>query len=297
METQRPLLGIALMVAGMMVVPLLDVCAKVLGQTYPVIEVVWARYFFHFLWLLPLLAWKKIRWWRWPQSAGSQGLRGLFLLACTLCFFMSIRSNPIPNSLALLFVAPLIITAVSPLVLGEALDLRRASAAALGFVGVLIVLQPASDGFQLSSLWALAAGVCYAFYIMASRRMSRQGSPLLSLMYIALVGLAVMTLMLPFFWVTPDLEGWGIMALMGLFAATGHYLIIRACDFAPASLLAPFNYTEIVGACTVSYLFFAYLPDALMWLGIAIIYASGIYTSLYEYRRQATLRSQGDAGC
>ncbi|WP_315982088.1 hypothetical protein [Aliamphritea spongicola] len=83
---QRPMLGIGLMIAGMLVVPFLDVCAKVLGQTYPVLEVVWARYFFHFLWLLPLLAWKRMAWWRWPESAGSQGLRGFFLLACTLCF-------------------------------------------------------------------------------------------------------------------------------------------------------------------------------------------------------------------
>ena len=287
---QRPMLGIGLMIAGMLVVPFLDVCAKVLGQSYPVLEVVWARYFFHFLWLLPLLAWKRMAWWRWPESAGSQGLRGLFLLACTLCFFLSIQSNPIPNSLALLFVAPLIITAFSPLILRERLDLRRAGAAGLGFVGVLIVLQPAADDFQFSSLWALAAGVCYAFYIMYTRQMSQRAKPLMGLMYIAIVGLVGMTLVVPFVWVAPDLKGWGIMALMGLFAAAGHFLIIKACEYAPASLLAPFNYTEIVGACTVSYLFFAYLPDALMWLGIGIICISGIYTSVYEYRRQSAAR-------
>lgn len=285
--TERPLLGIMLMIAGMMLVPMLDVCAKILGQTYPVLEVVWARYFFHFLWLLPLLAWKGLVWWRMPPSAGMFSVRGLLLLACTLCFFISILDNPIPNSLALLFISPLIITACAPLVLRERLDLRRAGAALLGFAGVLIVLRPASDEFSVSSLWALAAGICYGFYIMTTRKMSQQSPPLLALMYIAIVGLAVMTLIMPFVWVMPDWKGWGLMAMMGLFAASGHFLIIKSCEYAPASLLAPFNYTEIIGASTLSYLLFSYLPDPLMWLGIGIICLSGVYTSVYEYRRQS----------
>ncbi|MEH6651634.1 MAG: DMT family transporter [Motiliproteus sp.] len=281
---QRPLLGIGLMILGMMLVPLLDACAKVLSRDYPVLEITWARFMFHFLWLLPVVHWQRLPWWRMPSMPGIQVIRSLFLTFATLLFFLAIKDNPIPNALALLFISPLVVTLVAPFALGESFDGKRAGAAVMGFVGVLVVLRPTSDAFQPSVLFALAAGISYACYLMATRKLANRSAPLLTLFYTAIAGLLLLSLMVPAVWVTPDAKGWGVMALMGLFAAAGHYMIIRACEYASASLLSPFNYTEIIGATSVSYLLFGYFPDAMVWIGIAIISISGIYVSMLEYR-------------
>ncbi len=282
---QRPLLGIGMMVLGMLAIPPLDVCAKVLSQDYPVMQVVWSRYFFHFLLLIPLLAFRRIQWWHIPKHPKTHVLRSILLLLSTIFFFIAIKQNPIPNALALLFVSPLIVTGFAPLFLGERFQMNRAGAALCGFIGVLVVLQPTTDAFQPSILFAGLAGASYAFYIMTTRKVSNNLSPLLTLFYTAIVGMLVMSFIAPFNWITPDLRGWLIMALMGAFAALGHYLIILACEFASASLVAPFNYVEIVGATLVSFMVFGYFPNLLVWVGIAIICASGVYISLVEYRQ------------
>jgi drug/metabolite transporter (DMT)-like permease len=119
---------------------------------------------------------------------------------------------------------------------------------------------------------------------MATRKIANRSAPLLTLFYTAIAGLLLLSVMVPAVWVTPDAKGWGLMALMGLFAAAGHYMIIRACEYASASLLSPFNYTEIICATVVSYLLFGYFPDVMVWVGIAIISLSGIYVSMLEYR-------------
>lgn len=278
----RPLLGILLMSTAMLVVPLLDACAKILSQDYPVLQVSWGRFAFHFVWLLPLVTWRGYRWWRKPLMPWIQALRSVFLLMATVCFFLSISSNPIPTALALLFVSPLVVTLLAPLLLGERLELARVLAALAGFGGILIVLRPTTDAFNPSALFALGAGFSYALYIITTRRVSGLAPPLLTLFYTAAAGFFVMSLLMPAVWVLPDARGWGLMALMGLFAAAGHFMIIKSCEYASASLLAPFNYVEIIGATAISYLIFDHFPDPWAWLGIAIICGSGIFLSLRE---------------
>ena len=285
LQPERPLLGISMMVLAMLLIPPLDVCAKYLSQDYPVMQVVWARYFFHFLLLLPLVTLRKQQWWHIPKHASTHVIRSILLLLSTLFFFIAIKDNPIPNALALLFVSPLIVTGIAPLFLGEQFQPKRASAALFGFMGVLIVLQPTTNNFNPSILFAILAGASYAFYIMTTRKVSNEVAPLVTLLYTAIVGMVVMSFVVPAFWQTPDLHGWLVMALMGAFAAIGHFLIILACEFASASLVAPFNYVEIVGATVVSFIVFGTFPNALVWVGIAIIVASGVFISLFEYRQ------------
>ena len=290
----RPLQGIALMVGAMLIVPLLDGCAKLLSQDYPVLQVSWGRFAFHFLWLLPLVVVRGYAWWRPPPLPWTQFARSLFLLMATVSFFFSIKTNPIPNALALLFVSPLLVTLLSPLLLGERFAPGRVLAAAVGFVGVLVVLRPASDAFNPTALFALLAGFCYALYIIMTRRVANLVPPILTLFYTAFAGLLVMSLLMPSVWVWPDTRGWQLMALMGFFAASGHFMIIKACELASASLVAPFNYAEIIGATAVSYFLFGYFPDAWVWVGISIIAGSGIAVSLQEIRSaRATPESVG----
>ncbi|MFT5657794.1 MAG: drug/metabolite transporter (DMT)-like permease [Gammaproteobacteria bacterium] len=282
----RPMLGIMLMILGMMVIPLLDIFAKKLAVDYPVLQITWARFAFNVIWLIPLLLLQREQSWRLPRHPWIQIFRGLCLLFSTFFFFLSIKTNPIPNALALLFVSPLIVTLLSPLILGEKFGLKRFVATLCGFCGVLIVLQPSSDAFQPTLLYALIAGFSYALYILATRKVSTSSSPLMTLFYTAMVGTLAISPWIPAIWVTPDSEAIFSFAAIGLIAATGHFLVILACQYAAASIVSPFNYTEIIGATLLSYLVFDYLPDLVAWLGIAIICASGIYISLREIKQQ-----------
>ena len=286
----RPLAGIVIMVAAMLLLPVLDLCAKILSQLdYHVLQVSWLRFTAHLLWMLPILMLVRQDWTTPPARLGLQLARGACLLLATIFFFVAISHNTIPNSLALLFVSPLIVTLLSPALLGESVGIRRLLATATGFVGVLVVLQPQAADFQPSILFALLAGVCYSFYIILTRKLTAASSPVVMLFYTALVGCIALLPAMPAVWSTPDRFGWMLIAVMGGTAAIGHFLVIIACRMAPASLLAPFNYTEIIGATALSYVFFSYLPEAHVWLGVGIIALSGLYTSYRETRANKPL--------
>ena len=282
------------MLLAMILVPVLDLFAKLLSADYPVLEITWARFVFHGLWLLPILLYKKIVWWRMPKQPKYQLLRSLMLTTATMTFFVAIKDNPIPTSLTLLFVSPLVVAVIAPFWLGESFDVYRGIAVAFGFMGVVVVLRPSAEGFSPSILWALVAGVAYAFYIMFTRKLSASSQPLLTLFYTAIGGVVVITPWVGLVWVTPDLKGLLMMASMGLFAALGHFFIIMACEYATASQLSPFNYFEIVAASVISYTFFGFLPDPLVWVGIAIICLSGAYVSWRELRLSKTARVAED---
>ena len=284
----------ALMMLAMVFVPVLDLFAKLLAVDYAVIQVTWARFVFHGLWLLPLLAWKGGVWWRMPNQPVFQLLRSLMLTITTVAFFYAIKDNPIPTALTLLFVSPLIVAIFAPVLLGESFDIARGIAVVLGFLGVLVVLRPTTDSFSPTILWALLAGISYAFYIMFTRKLSASGPPLLTLFYTAIGGVLVLTPLVGSVWQTPNLTGLVMMASMGLFAVIGHFLIIMACEYATASQLSPFNYFEIVAATAISYFAFDFFPDVYVWVGIAIICTSGAYVSWRELQLSKKARAIHD---
>lgn len=293
-QKSNPLIGMGLMMLAMVLVPVLDLFAKLLSVDYAVIQVTWARFVFHGLWLLPLLAWKGVVWWRIPKQPMYQMLRSVMLTITTVAFFYAIKDNPIPTALTLLFVSPLIVAIVAPIWLRESFDTPRGIAVVLGFVGVVVVLRPTADSFSPTILWALVAGVGYAFYIMFTRKLSASGPPLLTLFYTAVGGVIVLTPLVGSVWTTPDLKGVAMMASMGLFAAMGHFLIIMACEYATASQLSPFNYFEIVAATAISYFAFDFFPDIYVWVGIAIICTSGAYVSWRELQLSKRARAIQD---
>lgn len=286
-DQDKPLLGIMLMLVAMMMVPLLDLFAKLLSHDYPVLQVTWARFAFHTLWLLPLLLWQRLRWWCLPVKLGYQLIRSLLLIVTTLSFFIAIRDNPIPNALTLLFVSPLVVAMVAPFWLGESFDWQRGIAVLCGFLGILLVLQPTTNQFQYSLLPALVAGISYACYIMITRKLSHSVAPLLTLFYTAVVGFLILSPLAVSVWVKPDLQAVVMMAAMGFFAAVGHFMIIQACEYATASQLSPFNYFEIIGAVVISYLVFGYWPTIEVWVGVLVVSLSGFYISWREMRMVA----------
>jgi drug/metabolite transporter (DMT)-like permease len=288
--SQQPLGGILLMLSAMALLPIYNGTAKYLSADYPVAQVVWARYFFHLAVLLPLVLWRYGPRVLVPPRFRLQLLRGTLLVADTFLFFAALALIPLADTLALTFVAPLILTALSALALGEQVGLRRWSAVAVGFVGTLIIVRPGFAAFEPGALLAIGAGMAYAVYQLLTRKLAGSAPPLVTLGYTALVGTLVMTAALPAYWVTPSLVDFALMVGMGATAAVAHFLIISAFERAQASLLAPFNYCEMIGAVTIGYLVFGDFPDSWTWLGVLILVASGIYISWRERRVRAAPR-------
>ena len=281
--------GIGLMLLGMSTVPFLDIFAKLLSEDYSVMQVTWTRFFFHAFWLLPIIFWQKVNWKRVPDSLGLQFLRGLMLTMATLFFFSAIKSNPIPSALTLLFISPLVVAVLSPMLLGERFDLFIGVGVLVGFFGVVIVLQPTGDDFKPSLLLAVVAGICYALYIIFTKKLSFKAPPVLTLFYSALVGILIMSPLAFASWSAPDLRSFLLGAAMGFFAAASHFMIIKAFEFASASELSPFNYFEIVGAISLSYIVFGYVPNFQAILGLFVIIGSGLYVSWHVMKN-----NQGD---
>ncbi len=279
-----PAKGIVLMLAAMAVVPVMDGVAKHLSASFPVLQVVWARYFFHLLILFPVVLWRHGAASLLLRNPWLQIIRGGFLLGSTILFFAAIAVMPIADALALVFVAPLVVTALSPVVLGERVGVRRWSAVSVGFIGVLVIVRPGFGAFHPGMLLALGAGTVYAFYSLATRKLSGSAPPLVTLVYTALLGALVMSALVPVVWTPPGTKDLFWMLLMGALAAAGHFLVIKSFEHAEASLLAPLGYSEIVMATVVGYVAFGDFPDAWTWLGVAIVIASGVYVSLRERR-------------
>ena len=288
--------GIGLMLLAMTIVPFLDIFAKLLSQEgYHVTQVTWTRFFFHAVWLLPMIMWQKVRLFSIPEKPGLQFLRGLMLTLATLFFFAAIVTNDIPEALTLLFISPLVVAVLSPFILGERFDIFIGAGVLIGFIGVIVVLQPDSEQFDPTLLFALVAGVCYALYIIITKKLSFRAPPVLTLFYSAIVGIVIMTLIVVPYWTTPDLKGVLMGAAMGFFAAASHFMIIKAFEFASASELSPFNYFEIVVAIILSYLVFGVLPNVQAILGLIIIILSGLYVSWRAMKNNQDQENKQDA--
>jgi drug/metabolite transporter (DMT)-like permease len=292
----RPALGMALMVVAMTLIPVMDGLAKILTARYPTIEIVWARYFFHFMLLLPLVLWRYGRRTFVLKRPGLQVFRGSLLMISTACFFGAIADLPLADALAIVFVYPFVVTALSPVLLGDQVGVWRWSAVLVGFIGTLLIIRP---GFQVLSpamLSALAAGCVFAIYVLVTRKMAGSDPPLVTLLMTGFVGTVVMTLVLPLVWIAPSPGDLAIMVSIGVLAAIGHYGIILAHEWASAPQLAPYSYVEIISMTVVGYVLFGDLPEPLTWVGMAIIVASGIVIAWREARLSRRNRRLFQAG-
>ena len=272
---------------GWMMLPVMDGFAKYLSADLPVLQITWARYFFTVAFTLPVMFFFYNKQLVWSDKPKLQILRGLILLCANICFFYAISIIPLAKALTLAFVAPLIVTAFSPMLLGEKVGVRRWTAVIIGFVGSLVVIRPGFLEINLASLAALGTGVMYGFYLIITRKLSTSDNPLLTLLLTGLVGLVAVTGIMPFIWVNPNLSQWSMMAGIGFFACIGHLFLILSLKYADASKLAPLGYTEIIPNVIIGYYFFGNFPDNWTFLGLAIIIISGIYIS----RREATIKS------
>lgn len=280
MTPRSSLTGIGLMLTAMAVLPFLDVIAKHLGQQgVPVLQIVWARLFFGAILTMPFaLRISGVRG-LMPNMPLMHAVRACFIIAATAFFFWALHYLPIADTLAIFFVQPLIVTMLSPIVLGEQVGIRRWSAVAVGFAGTLIIIRPGFEELNPGVFLALASGASLAIYLLLTRKIAGSAPAMVTTFYTSLMGGLIMSVIVLFVWETPAPSQWGFFVLLSLIANGGHYLIVKAYDHAEASLLAPLAYTEIVMATFAGWYFFGDFPDRWTFLGVSILIASAIYIS------------------
>ena len=214
-------------------------------------------------------------------------LRGFLIGGASLCFFAAVKYMPIADALAIFFVEPFILTALSALILGEKVGWRRWAAIGLGFIGALIVIQPSFARFGFIAFLPLGTASLFAVYMLLNRSLGVHDGPMV-MQYLAGIGGTVMIALAmgigSVVGITDLAPSWpanglslSLVLLLGFLAAVGHGLVVLAFQKAPASLLAPFQYLEIISAVLIGYLVFSDVPSASKWVGIAIIVASGLF--------------------
>ena len=280
--------GILLMCAGVSMFPFMNAAVKTLTAHYPIHQIVWARFTGHLI--IVLIAF-------WPaygrrllasRRPGIQVCRSLLMLCSNLVFVMAIGHVPLATASAIGFTSPLIVTALSVPLLGEKVGIRRWSAVMVGFAGALVIIRPGSGLGDPAVLLLLVSSGAYALYQIATRWVGAYDSAATGIVFAALLGSLVMTLTLPFVFVMPrNLLDVALFASLGFLGGGGHYLVIRAFQAAPAAVVAPLGYVELLGTATLGYLIFGNFPDLWTWIGAAVIIASGLYVALRERKLRA----------
>ena len=275
--------AIILNATAWMIVPIMDAFAKYLSSSMDVLQITWARYFFTVVFTLFLMIIFYRQSFVWTKKPALQLIRGLIFVSSTYLFFYAISEISLPKALTLAFVAPICVTALSPLFLNEKVGVKRWTAVLLGFIGTMIVIRPGFIELNFATMAALGCGICYGFYLIITRKLSSSDNPLLTLLLSGLIGTIILSLFVPSIWVNPTSNQWILMALIGLIASVTHLFLILSLKYADASKLAPLGYTEIITNILISYYFFHELPDNWTYLGLFIIVLSGIYISRREY--------------
>jgi drug/metabolite transporter (DMT)-like permease len=207
-----------------------------------------------------------------------QLLRSMLLLGSTLCNFAALRHLQLDEAIAIMFSTPFYVAALSGPLLGERVHWRRWTAIAMGFAGVLVITRPGSAAFQPAALFSVSGAMFYALYAIATRILARTDSNETTLFYSNIVGAAVLLPILPLAWTTPsDALVIALMVASGALGSFGHYLLIAAHRLAPAAVLSPFIYTEIVLVIALGLLVFGDVPQRWTLLGAAIVVGSGLY--------------------
>lgn len=264
----------------------LDTFAKYLIQFYPVVQVVWARFFFHTLLVLSLILMKtRMQGGIVSKKWNLQGIRSLSMLITTTLFFIGLSRVQLATASTIMFLSPILVTILAIPMLGEIVGLRRWVGVAIGFLGALIIVRPSSISFDIGLLYLLAAALSHAFYQIATRRVRMYDHALTSLLYTGLVGALVTSCIVPFYWESVEPLHWLMFVSLGIAGSVGHLFFIRAFGLAPASIVAPLSYTSLIWATGSGYFIFGDFPDRWVILGGLLIIGSGLYIVYREKKK------------
>jgi drug/metabolite transporter (DMT)-like permease len=284
------LVGLALMCGAVTCFAGLDTSAKWLSHSTDPLLGVWARYVSSVVlvslvvnpWSVPGLARTRRPW----MQAG----RSVLLLLSTACNFFALQYLQVAQTTSIMFAAPLLVALAAGPLLGEWIGPRRLAAIGVGFVGVLIITRPGFGGMHPAALLSVFGTACYALYAISTRVLAGSDSSATTLFYSGLAGVVLVTPFVPFVWSTPSLLVALMMAATGVFGAVGHWLLILAHARAPAPVLAPFLYTQLIWVVILGYLVFGDLPDYWTLIGASVVIASGMYLLYRERERSLPTR-------
>jgi len=286
LEPRKVLMGIGLVCLAGTMFPFMNAFAKILGTEYPVLQVSWARFFGHVVFMAALfMPTRGIRLFitRRPKV---QLARSAIQFVSNLCFVAGIVYQPLANAASISMTGPLIVALIAWPILGERTSFLHGMAILAGFAGVLIVIRPGGAVFHPSALFILASAFCYAMYQVLTRMIANTDPPETTTFYSSAFGAIGMLVILPFIWVTP--RGWVdvlLFASMGVLGGLGHYCVVRALALAPANIISPFQYYQLIGSVAVGYLLFDHFPDLPTWIGAAIIVGAGLFMGWLQTRR------------
>ena len=300
--TDTTLKGMALMAGCMLVLPFMDAIAKYMANVEGMSpgQVNFYRFFFQVACILPFLFAIQGRSALSAKRPGLNLLRGVLHGAASLMFFTAVKYMPLADVFAIYFVEPFILTALSAVFLGEKVGWRRWLAIVVGFGGAMIVIQPSYEVFGLTSLLPVACAFLYALYMFLNRAIGEADTPVTmqtmagigGTLFMGAVliggdaaGQADFAISLPTSWL-----GLALLVILGSISGYAHLIVVRAFRMAPLSVLAPFQYFEIIAATILGYALFNDFPTVSKWVGILIIVGSGLFILWREQRRVAERR-------
>ena len=286
-RADRPFKGIALILLSTVFLGTSDVTAKYLSTGLHSIEIAWIRFLVFALIMVPAMVPGTPIYALRSTRPGFQLLRGTALLGSSLFFITGLRYLPIAEASATGFVSPLFVTALSIILLSEKVGVRRWLATAVGLFGVLIILRPGTGAFHAAAFFPIISAFCWAVTLVMTRMMSGREHATTTMIYSSIAGVAILTAMVPFVWVTPSLNAILLGILIGVASTAGQWIVVLAFRYADASVLAPFSYTQLLWVSILGFLIFGEVPDLWTVIGAVFIVGSGLYTAHRERVRRS----------
>jgi len=292
-HADRPLLGILLMLGFCVLIPFSDALAKLLGGTFPLLQLIIIRFIAQTVLLVPLALARRANLFPSARVVRLALIRTLLQICGIALMFSALRVLPLADAVAIAFVMPFIMLLLGRYILDEEVGARRLSACAVGFVGTLMVVQPSFAAVGWPALLPLAVAVIFAFFMLVTRQVAKDVDPIALQGLGGLLGLPILLplLFLPEIGGTPPLTGWiappdagalWLLVALGITGSAGHLLMTWSLRFAPSATLAPMQYLEIPVAAVVGLAIFGEFPNGLALAGIAITVASGLYIVFRE---------------
>ena len=288
-RADRPFRGIGLILASTVFLGASDVTAKYLSATLPSIEIAWIRFLSFAIIMVPAMLPGSPLFALRSERPGLQLLRGVALLSSSLFFISGLRFLPIAEASATGFVAPLFVTALSIVFLGESVGVRRWLATAVGLVGVLIILRPGSGAFHPAAFFPIVSALAWACTLIMTRMMSGRERAITTMTYSSITGVCILSALVPFVWVTPNWHDILFGVFIGIASTAGQWIVVLAFRYADASVLAPFSYTQLLWVSILGFVVFGEVPDIWTVTGAIFIVASGLYTAHRERVRRSQL--------
>lgn len=282
----RIALGIVfVLVSSVLFAPLVQASSKYLAVAFPVIQILWVRSVGHTAWMIAVF-WRShgLAMFR-SHRPRVQFARSTLLAVCSFAWLSAIPHVPLASAGVIMFTTPMFVALLSAPMLSERVGWHRSAAIIIGFVGVLIVLRPFDHQVVWEMLLVLLAALCYAVYQILTRQVSAHDNAATSAVYAVAVGAVVVSIVMPFFYQLPESGEWhywlGFLAV-GFLGGFRHLFMVKAFEVAPASLVSPFCYTELVGITILGLLMFDEVPDVWTGAGAGIIVLSGLYLARRE---------------